>query len=159
MIDRPKVVQYEGRPAAVVHLELPRDELKTEMAPAINEVLAVLAGQGVSPAGPLFAHHLTQSNEKFDLEVGFPVTEVINEAGRVQSSRLPSGAMAHSCHIGPYEGLFSAWREFDEWFRSDEASKMNLKKGATLFEIYAIGPETTENASEWRTELYQTLKD
>lgn len=57
MIDRPRVVQYEGRFAAVVHLEIPRDELKTETAPAINEVLAVLAGQGVSPSGPLFAHH------------------------------------------------------------------------------------------------------
>lgn len=87
------------------------------------------------------------------------MSEIINEAGRAQSSRLPSGAMAHSCHVGPYEELFAAWREFDEWFSSDEASKLNLKKGATLFEIYAIGPETTENANEWRTELYQTLKD
>ena len=159
MIDRPKVIQFQGRPAAVVRLEIPRDELKTEMAPAINEVLGGSCRARSVSAGPLFAHHLTQSNERFDLEVGFPVAEAINEAGRVQSSRLPGGVIAHSCHIGPYEELFSAWREFDEWFRSDEAAKMNLKKGATLFEVYATGPETTENSNEWRTELYQTLKD
>lgn len=127
------------------------------MEPAISEVLAILNQQGVSPAGSLFAHHLTQSNEMFDFEVGFPVGQTINEAGRVKRSCLPSGTMAHICHIGPYEGLFSTWREFDEWFNSKEATQLGLRKGETLFEIYTLGPETTANAEEWRTDLYQTL--
>jgi effector-binding domain-containing protein len=158
MIEPPEVIEHEGQPAAVIHLQIPRDRINTEMAPAINEVLAVLAEQGVSPAGPLFAHHLTQSNETFDFEVGFPVNETFNEAGRVQRSRLPSGPMAHTCHVGAYEELFSSWQKFNEWLTGEEASKLNLKKGDTLFEIYSTGPETTDDSGKWRTDLYQTLK-
>ena len=158
MIESPDIIDYKGQSAAIIHLQIPREKIKTEMGPAINEVLAVLAEQGVSPTGPLFAHHLTQSNEMFDFEVGFPVSQSFNEVGRVRRSRLPSGTMAHVCHTGPYEGLFSTWRDFDEWFSSNEALQLNLEKGETLFEIYTLGPETTANAEEWRTDLYQTLK-
>ena len=158
MIKSPDIIEHQGQSAAVIHLKIPREAIEAEMEPAINEVLAVLTEQGVTPTGPLFAHHLTQSNETFDFEVGFSVSQTFNEVGRVQRSRLPSGTMAHVCHKGPYEGLFSTWREFDEWFNSNEASKLNLRKGETLFEIYTLGPETTANVEEWRTDLYQTLK-
>ena len=157
MIESPDIVEFQGQSAAVIHLNFPREDIRTEMQPAINEVLGVLTEQGMSPIGPLFAHHLTQSNETFDFEVGFPVSQPFSEVGRVQNSRLPSGTMAHICHRGPYEDLFSTWREFDEWFNSNEALQLNLRKGETLFEIYTLGPETTANVDEWRTDLYQTL--
>jgi effector-binding domain-containing protein len=164
MIETPKLVEYPGQPhAAVVHLTIPRDAIQTEMKPAIEEILAVLAEQQVKPMGPLFAHHLTQSSETFDFEVGFPVTETssIIETGRVKNSSLPSGTMAYTCHVGPYEELHAAWTEFEKWHisSSDNVELLkNRQRGDTLFEIYTIGPETTSDTSQWRTEMYQTLK-
>jgi effector-binding domain-containing protein len=178
MIETPKLVEYPGvANAAVIHLQdIPRDAIQAEMGPAIQEVLRVLAERHVKPTGPLFAHHLTQSSETFDVEVGFPIDkEVIIESstscdgdGRrvvVKNSSLPSGTMAYTCHVGPYEELYAAWKEFAEWMmlpinnnNNNSSSMKNRKKGDTLFEIYTIGPETTTNANEYRTELYQTLQ-
>jgi effector-binding domain-containing protein len=156
-IDTPKIVEFAGHAsAAVIHLkDIPRESVKTETA--VCEVLHALTEQGVKPSGPLFAHHLTQSSKVFDMEVGFPVEKAIVECGRVKNSSLPSGTMAYSYHVGPFDELYAAWKEFAEWLTVNSSS-MNLKKGDTLFEIYTVGPETTNDASKWRTEMYQTLK-
>lgn len=171
MIETPKLVKYPGQPhaaAVVVHVTIPRDAIQTEMKPAGHpgNLSRFLAEQQVKPiwVRSLLITCLTQSSETFDFEVGFPVTETssslsIIETGRVKNSSLPSGTMAYTCHVGPYEELHAAWTEFEKWFNnSDNTELKNLQKGETLFEIYRIGPETTSDASQWRTELYQTLK-
>jgi effector-binding domain-containing protein len=162
MIETPKIVEYPGQThAAVIHIkDIPRNTIQTEMGPAIQENLRVLAEQDVKPIGPMFAHHLTQSSKVFNFEVGFPVQQAIKESGRVKNSSLPSGTMAFTRHVGPYEELHAAWTEFSEWMSLNICSNgmHHLKKGDTLFEIYTIGPETTANAHEYQTELYQTLQ-
>jgi hypothetical protein len=76
-------------PAAVIHLDIPRSRIRTEIRAAIQELVTVLAAQGLRPAGPLFARHLKLSST---------------------GARIP-----RSLYEGPCEGLFLAWSEFDGW--------------------------------------------
>ncbi len=156
MLTTPKIVNPTPRDAAVVHLVISRDKIEREMDLAIQEVLAAISDQGQVPAGPLFAHHLTQSSSQFDCEVGFPVEVCISPVGRVKPSRLPGTTAVSTTYTGAYEGLFDAWREFGRVTES-LLSVQGFVHGPTLWENYVLGPEAESNPKHWKTELYQSI--
>ena len=152
MIDTPQVVQTEARPAAVIHLTVPRAEIQNVMGPAIGEITAALAAQGIAPAGPMFSHHLRMDPQTFDVEVGFPVATPVAAAGRVKPGELPAARVARTVYHGPYEGLHSAWGELDRW-----VADQGLTPLPHLWESYVAGPESGPDPSTWRTELNRPL--
>jgi effector-binding domain-containing protein len=152
VIDTPQVVQTEAQPTAAIHLTIPRAEMQNVMGPAIGEITAALAAQGVAPAGPMFAHHLKMDSQTFDFEVGFPVAAPIAASGRVKAGELPAAKVARTVYHGGYEGLHSAWGEFDRWIAGQ-----GLTKQPTLWESYVSGPESGPDPSAWRTELNRPL--
>jgi effector-binding domain-containing protein len=152
MLDRPHIVQTEAQPAAVIRLTIPRAEIQTVMGPAIAEVLAAVAAQGLAPTGPVFSHHLRMDPETFDFEVGVPVKTPITSTGRVHASQLPAATVARTVYRGPYEGLGSAWCEFGEWIATE-----GHKPAANLWECYAAGPESNADPATWRTQLNRPL--
>lgn len=148
MLEALQVVQTDERMTAVIHLTVARAEIAKVMGPAMAEVAAVLAAQGIAPAGPCFSYHLTWPAETFDFEVGFPVAVPVAAAGRVKPGRLPAAQVARSVYRGGYEGLGEAWGEF-----CARASAAGLKGAGRLWESYAAGPETGAAPAHWRTEL------
>ncbi len=152
MIDAPQLTRSEARQTAVIHLEIPREEIQQAMGPAIQEVMATLAAQGIQPSGPLFSYHRRMDPKGFDLDVGVPVVKAVRPAGRVVPGRLPACTVARTIYQGGYEGLGAAWGEFGEWV---EAS--GYEAGPDLWECYLAGPETGPDASNWRTELNRPL--
>ena len=153
MIDTPKMTETAAQPAAVIRLTIPRAEIRNAMGPAIGEVMAAVADQGIGPAGPVFSHHLKMSPDIFDFEVGVPVTKSVTPDGRVQSGQLPTAKVLRTVYHGPYEGLGDAWGEFEKWIAA---------KGHTpadnLWECYTTGPESSPDPAAWRTELNRPLK-
>ena len=80
MLATPQIIQTTAEKAAVIHLTVPRNEMMKVFGPAVGEVLAALAAQGVQPAGAVFAHHLTFSPGMFNFEVGVKVRgEIIRQ--------------------------------------------------------------------------------
>ena len=152
MIDAPHLLEVVGQPAAAIHLAVGCDEMKSVMGPAMREVLAALAAQGLRPGGPMFAHHLRVPGERFDFEVGVPVAGPLLPKGRVMPSRLPAGRIARTVYRGPYAGLGAAWSQFMTWLE-----EQGLKPGPTFWESYQAGPESGTDPSQWRTELNRTL--
>jgi effector-binding domain-containing protein len=153
MIDTPQIVATEARPTAVVRLTVPRHEIQQVMGPAIGEVMAAVAAQGVGPAGPVYSYHFRMDPGVFDFEVGVPVSAPVAPVGRVVASRLPaSSRVARTVYRGPYEGLGPAWGEFNEWVRAN-----GLAPSPSLWECYLSGPESSANPADWRTELNRPL--
>jgi effector-binding domain-containing protein len=154
MIETPEITHSQPQSAAVVHFQCPRERIQAEVGPAVKEILAALTRQGLSPSGPMFMHHLTMSKSQFDVEVGFPISTLLQDSGRVKTSQLPAARIARTIYRGPYEGLFAAWDTFGKQLVRDglvEADALSPIK--TLWERYLIGPETTSDPSQWRTEL------
>lgn len=148
MIHTPEITTTEAQIAAVIHLEIPREQVQAKMGPAIEELRATIEAQGRSQVGPVFTHHLTTSPDRFDFEVGIPVDRPISKAGRVTPGELPAGKVARTVYRGPYEALFEAWSAFSEWFRDQ-----GLTGTGTLWERYVQGPETDPDPSTFETEL------
>ena len=148
MIATPELVETQSHPAAVIHLKIPRSQMRSDMPKAINEVVAALSHQGIRPSGPLFAHHLTTSDQDFDFEVGFPVAGPVQTTGRVKPVELPGGRIARTVYHGDYQGVFGAWSELRDWMKHEGHSGRG-----DIWEIYAAGPESSPDPSQWRTQL------
>jgi effector-binding domain-containing protein len=152
MLDTPQITKTAAQLTAVIHLTIPREEIRNVMGPGIGELMAALAAQGIAPAGPWFTHHLRMDPDLFDFEIGVPVTAPVAPAGRVKLGQLPATRVARTVYQGAYEGLGAAWGEFDAWFA---ATGHTL--GTDLWEYYVVGPESNPDPVTWRTELNRPL--
>ena len=152
MLSTPEILDLATQPTAVIHLTIRREECPQAMRPAITELMAVLAAQGIAPAGPLFSHHLSMPSEIFDFEVGVPVNVAVTASGRVVPSQLPASRVARSVYQGPYEGLGAAWGEFGNWISGNGHTP-----APSLWECYLEGPESGNDATQWRTQLNRPL--
>ncbi len=153
MLETPEIVQASAQPAAVLHVRVPRSRIREVMGPGLQEVLGAVQAQGLTPTGPWFAHHLELDPEVFDLEIGVPLAAPIRESGRVRPGGLPAATVARTVYQGDYAGLFSAWGEFDRWMKAN-----GWTPGPHLWEVYAVGPETSASPEDWRTELNRPVR-
>lgn len=152
MIDVPQITQSKEQLTAVVHLQIAKDEIQRVMAPAIQEVMATVAGQGVGVAGPVFTHHFRITPTLWDFEVGVPVKAPVAAAGRVRPGKLRATRLARTTYHGPYEGLGEGWGELKAWL-----SAQGYEAATDLWESYLVGPESSLGPQAWCTELNQPL--
>ena len=153
MIETPQIIQTQAQAAAIIRLTVVRSEMMKVFGPAVGELMAALTAQGVEPVGAVFAHHLKMSPDTFDFELGVKVAAPVKATGRVKPGELPATKVARTIYSGPYEGLPSAWGEFDAWMRAN-----NHEKAESLWELYSVGPQSTPDPANWRTELNRPLK-
>ena len=155
MIDAPQVIQTEARLAAVIHLTIPRSEIRTAMGPAIGEVMGAVKAQGLKPTGPWFTHHLKMDPDTFDFQVCVPISTPVAAVGRVTCAVMPPAKVARTIQHGPYDGsdgLATAWSAFDRWIAAN-----GHVAGPDLYECYLTGPESGSTPEGWRTELSRPL--
>lgn len=147
-IDTPHITHSVTQSTAVLHLTIPRDEIRTVMGPGYREVMDAVRAQGLTPAGPWFTHHLRWVPDTFDFEIGIPVSQPFAASGRVKPGQLPSTRVARTVYRGSYERLGDAWGEFMKWIET-----AGHTPGPDFWEVYAVGPEINPDPSAWRTEL------
>jgi effector-binding domain-containing protein len=152
LIDTPQIVQADAQLTAVIRFTIPRDEMKTVIAPAITEVMEAVAAQKVGPAGPVFVHHFQMAPDRFDFEVGVPVSAPFAPVGRVTPSHLPAATVARTIYYGAYDGLSDGWAWFGRWI-----ANARYTAAPDLWECYLVGPESSHNPIYWRTELNRPL--
>jgi len=154
MIATPEIVQTDAEMAAVIHLTIPRSEMMKSFGPAVGELVAELTRQGVAPQGAVFAHHRTMSAATFDFELGFKINAPVKANGRIKPGELPAAKVARTIYSGPYEGLHAAWGEFNQWMKAN-----GLRQADDLWEVYSVGPQSTPDPANWRTQLNRPLID
>ena len=153
MLATPQIVETQAQPAAVIHLTVARSDMREVFGPAVRELMTVLAEQGVEPAGAIFAHHRRMPAGMFDFELGVNVCGPVKAAGRVKPGQLPAVTAARAVYSGPYEGLASAWDAFNSWMKEN-----GHVRAENFWEVYAVGPQSSPNPEDWRTELNSPLQ-
>jgi effector-binding domain-containing protein len=116
--------------------------------------MSTLADQGVKPVGAVFAHHLRMPPDMFDFELGVEVAAPVKAAGRVKPGQLPAAKVARTVYHGPYQGLPDAWGEFVKWMKANDH-----EQAEDLWEVYQVGPQSSPDPANWRTELNRPLKN
>ncbi len=152
MIETPRIAKTSAQEVARIHLIIPREQVQAEMGPGIQEVIAVIAAQGVTPTGPWLTHHLRMDPGVFDFEICVPVSAPVSPSGRVEPGQLRAATVVRTVHRGSYAGLGAAWKDFGGWI-----AEHGLKKADDMWECYLVGPDSTPDPTDWRTELNQPL--
>lgn len=148
MITTPEIVTTEEVITAAIPLVIPGRDMPKYMDPAIQEIIKLLADQGMKPAGPMFSYHHRRPSDTFDFEIGFPVAKAIKEDGRVINSKLPAVKVVRSVYQGPYEGLAQAWPALQKWVRANGHGETGR-----FWESYLNNPNEVEDPKDYRTEL------
>jgi effector-binding domain-containing protein len=152
MIEAPQIVQSPAQEIAVLHIETSRAQMQHVMGPGISEAMAAVRAQGIGPTGPWFAHHLKMTADAFNFDICMPVSGPVEAVGRVKPGQRPALKVARTVYHGPYEGLGDAWSELVAWMQ-DKGYKM----AGDLYECYLVGPESSHDPADWRTELSRPL--
>ena len=152
MIDTPQITQTTAQLTAIIHLTIPRSEIRSVMGSGVSELMAAVKAQGIGPAGPWFTHHLKMDPATFDFEICVSVTAPLAAVGRVMAGEMPAIKVARTVYHGPYEGLGAAWGEFNAWIAANGHDPR-----PDLYECYMVGPESSPNPANWRTELNKPL--
>lgn len=148
LIDTPAIVETTPVLTAQIRLVIAKHEIQSAMGPAIGEVFATIAKQGLAPTGAWFTHHHKIDESGWDFDVCVPVDREVRAEGRVTAGTWPAMRVLRAVYAGPYEGLGDAWGEFGAW-----AKAANIATERDLWERYLVGPESGNDASKYRTEL------
>jgi effector-binding domain-containing protein len=148
MLTTPSLITTTAQPFAYIHLLIPGQDMGRYMDPAIQEVLQVLAAQGLQPAGPLVCLHNRRPTDTFDFLIGFPVAQRITEQGRVRNGEVPAATVVRAEHHGPYEHLAGAWQQLQTWVQAQQ-----LNTTERFWEAYLNDPSTVAGPQDYRTEL------
>jgi effector-binding domain-containing protein len=154
MIETPQVVETLAQLVATIHIETSRSKIQQVMGPGIGEVMAAVEAQGIGPTGPWFAHHLKMMPGAFDFDICVPVSAPVRAVGRVKPGQRHAVKVVRTVYHGPYEGLDGAWREFTGWMQAN-----GYKTADDLYECYVVGPESTRDSANWRTELSRPVTE
>ena len=152
MIEKPQVMKIAAQQVATIHIKTPRSEIQQVMGPGIAEAMATAKAQGIGPTGPWFAHHLKVPQDSFDFDICVPVSAPVTAVGRVKPWHRPVLKVVRTVYQGAYEGLGGAWHEFAEWIEAN-----GYKTADDFYECYLVGPESSPDPAEWRTELSRSL--
>ncbi|MDP2306125.1 MAG: GyrI-like domain-containing protein [Pseudomonadota bacterium] len=152
MLETPQITRTAAQLTAVIQLTIPRSEIQSVMGPGFGELMSTLAAQGVAPTGPAFSHHFRMHPDTFEFEIGVPVATPIVAAGRVRPGVWPAIRVARAVLHGNYDGLASAWGEVDIWISAN-----GLTPRSDYWESYTVGPATSPDPADWRTELSRPL--
>src|SRR6266851_3155594 len=98
MLATPRIIETNVQEAAIIRLTIPRSEMMKVFGPAVGELMAALAAQGVKPVDAVFAHHLKMSPDTFDFELGVQVSAPVKAAGRVKPGELPAAKVARTVY-------------------------------------------------------------
>lgn len=140
--------------AAVQQTDYPLAEMPRLMDGVFSELFTALDGVGATVCGPALALHTRIPTDTADLAVGVPVTTPLTAAldlgsgFRVEAVPCPTGPVAATSYLGPYEGLGEAWGRF-----MGDVAAAGHTPGTTFFEVYVSNPAEVTDPSTLRTDL------
>ena len=81
-----------------------------------------------------------------------PAATSVRKDGDVDAALESAARVAQAVYHGPYEGLGTAWEEFEGWIAAN-----GYTSASDLWERYLTGPDADPDPAAWRTELNRPL--
>jgi effector-binding domain-containing protein len=128
-------------------------EIRPWLGKAFEDVASYLERKGAGPAGMPFARYHPTSDDRFEVEAGFPASTPTSGGGDVEPSDLPGGLAAVAVHIGPYDAMQPTYEALRVWVQE--------RGGETLgdaWEVYLTDPGDQPDPGSWRTEVVQPYR-
>ncbi|HEX3219376.1 MAG TPA: GyrI-like domain-containing protein [Candidatus Limnocylindria bacterium] len=157
-----RIVELTPQPTVAVRVQRPITEIDLgELFDFhLPNIADGIANRGGEPAGAPYGRYHEFGPEQVDVEIGIPVSMPLAglrplgecEPGELGTSELPGGNAAVSVHLGPYDGLSTAYDRLHDWIHAN-----GHDEGPGPWESYIDDPSEVADASQLRTELVWPL--
>lgn len=160
-INEPKVEKIEvDRPYVSIPIEVTLQEWN-EATPLVGEVIAWTVQNNVEIVGaPFFKYEVVGSYEnKFRIEVGVPVGNVVQGDGRVKAGFIQAGTYVSLLHEGHPDHMHLSHQAIEDW-ATEQGLEWDIKQDGDehevwggRFEFYLTNPTEEPNPNKWSTLL------
>ena len=118
---------------AAVQATVSISEIARAWKPALDQVWSFLKQSSeLAPGHNLFLyHHPDRRNEPMDIDFGVQVGRPFEREGNVRCIQTPTGEVARTVHVGPYDRLGDAHNAIRAWCAAN-----NRKIAQASWEIY-----------------------
>ena len=149
-IEARELVEQE---TAVEYATLPIADIGPWLGQAFKEVATYLERKGAGPVGGPFARYHPTTDDRFEVEAGFPASTPTGGEGEVEPSDLPGGPAAVTVHVGPYDAMEPAYTALRAWVREQGG-----EPEGDPWEVYLTDPGINPDPATWRTEVVQPYR-
>jgi effector-binding domain-containing protein len=156
MVAMDETIQFEHLPAqrtAHVRVRTPVDKLPEVLGRSYGQIMDLMREQGMQVAGPPYTAYFNLNMQDLDVEIGFPVDEIINGQGGVLPGEIAAGKYATCIHIGPYSEMEPTYNKLNAWIEAQGA-----KPAGIAYEQYLNGPDEVSEA-ELMTKILLPITD
>ena len=91
---------------------------------------------GVKPIGVPFTAYFNLDMQNLDIEIGFPMDQVVPGQGAIQPSKMPAGMYASVLYTGIYSEMGPAYDTLKEF-----VEKAGYQPTGVAYEFYLNGPD------------------
>lgn len=116
------------------------------MGAAFEELYGLAGRSGIITSGPPFVIYHAFDPAEVDAEVCIPIVGSAEPAGRITTRVVPAATVAHTLHVGPYDGLSVAYDAIQAW-----VGEQGLEVAGPYREHYLTGPDVPPE--QIRTEI------
>ncbi len=122
-----------------VRTHTPVEGLPQVLGQAYMRIFEHLQELGQQPAGAPFVAYYNMDMQNLDLEIGFPVAELLPARDEVLSHEIPELKAATCLYLGPYPGMAAAYDALNAY-----VAQNGLSVSGPVYEHYLTDPQFTE---------------
>lgn len=147
-MDAPEIVVLDSQPALVMRETM----LGSQIADRLGHIFPTVYGcAGDLCTGPPFARWVAMrqvgEETEFDVEAGFPVSQVPEEmTPGLLMSELPGGRAIQAVHLGSYDGLTQSYEAVFAWMKES-----GLEPAGAPWDCYFDDPCKVSDMNALRT--------
>lgn len=131
-----------------IRMKMRAEKLPMVIGESYAKIASYLEELGVEPAGPPFVAYHNLDMENLDVEMGFPVDEVIPGQGDLCPGEVERGQVVSCMYEGAYEGLPKVYEAINEYIRENGYTAKGI-----AYETYYNSPDDVRNTEELLTRI------
>ncbi len=147
-----QISSIDPSPAVTLRSHATFEELSEIFESSFARLIAYLEDTGEGISGPPFVIYYGLPAEPFDVEMGLPVTRMVNGNEQITSTTVAIERGASTVHTGPYEEIESAYVALAEWMNENAHEPTG-----EIYEFYLNDPGTT-SPEELQTIIFMPVK-
>ena len=139
-----QLADLQEQHVALVRAHISLAEIPEFLGAAFTEVPAVAARQGLHLTGAPFGRYRFAPDGTVNVEAGFPVSGVVESAGRVEPGVLPGGTVARTLHVGSYDTVADAYEAAESYL----TRRSGHEPSGPAWECYLDDPDVAAPRTE-----------
>ena len=135
MTNKCELIERSGVATLFVRTRSAVQDLPNLMPVIYVQIAQYLGEIGGQPSGPPYVAYYSMDMQDLDIEIGFPVSEILSGKGDIQTGEIAGGSYATCHHVGPYNEIAPAYSALTEWVEEE-----GIKTTGVAYEIYLNDP-------------------